>query len=89
MLSKKEPVFRKAIIPWYHSKTAYFMVIIFMLTVFLFGIAGISTAEEIAEYRGYIWVPVLLAGMSLIILISSAYRLIVRYLSRPSETSLE
>jgi hypothetical protein len=89
MLSKKEPVFRKVIIPWYHSKTAYIFVIILMLAVILFGMIGISVAGEIAEYRGYLWVPVLLAVLSAVILISATYRLIKRYLSRPLNTTLE
>jgi hypothetical protein len=41
MPSDKNPVFRKAVIPWYNSKTAYIIVIVFLLLVFLFAMVGI------------------------------------------------
>ena len=88
MLSKKDPVFRKAVIPWYRSSKAYVFAIIFLLMVFLFGIAGISVAREIEAYSGYTWVPVLLVVTSIIMIMTTAYRLIKRYITRTSENSL-
>lgn len=88
MPSKKDPVFRKAVIPWYRSRKVYIFAIIFMLLVFFFGIAGISVAREIEAYSGYIWVPVLLVVMSTVMIITTAYRLIKRYTTRKSEDSL-
>ncbi len=64
MLSDRSPVFRKAVIPWYHSKTAYGIAIAFMLLFFLFGIAGISVTREYEEYSSYIWVPAILVILS-------------------------
>ena len=51
MLSKKDPVFRKAVIPWYRSRKIYVFAIFFMLVVFLFGIAGIASIfwSEVAD----------------------------------------
>ena len=88
MLSKKDPVFRKAVIPWYRSSKVYVFAIIFLLTVFLFGIAGISVAREIEAYSGYLWVPVLLVATSTIMIITTAYRLIKRYITPTSQNSL-
>jgi hypothetical protein len=65
----KSPVFRKAIIPWYHSKTAYGMIIAIMLLVFLFGLAGISVAHANAQFNDHIWVPITLVVLSGFIII--------------------
>jgi len=88
MPSKKDPVFRKAVIPWYRSSKVYVFAIIFLLMVFLFGITGMSVAREIEAYSGYIWVPVLLVVTSAVMIITTAYRLIKRYSTRSSENSL-
>jgi len=88
MPSKKDPVFRKAVIPWYRSGKVYIFAIIFMLLVFFFGIAGISVAREIEAYSAYIWVPVVLVVMSTVMIITTAYRLIKRYTTRTSDDSL-
>jgi hypothetical protein len=88
MPSKKDPVFRKAVIPWYRSSKIYVFAIVFMLLVFSFGIAGISVAREIETYRDYIWVPVLLVVMSAVMVTTTTYRLIKRYTTRASKDSL-
>lgn len=88
MLSKKDPVFRKVVIPWYRSSKVYVFAIVFMLLVFLFGIAGISVAREIEAYNGYIWVPILLVAISAIMIIKTTYRLIKRYTARTSKDSI-
>jgi hypothetical protein len=82
MPSDKNPVFRKAIIPWYHSKTAYFFAVFSMLLVFLFGLAGISVAREIEKFKVYIWVPILLVVLSGALIITITTRLIRRYASK-------
>jgi hypothetical protein len=53
----------------------------------MFSIAGISVAREVPQYNGYVWVPVVLAIMSAIILLPAAFRLIKHYLARFSEKS--
>ena len=82
MHSDKSPVFRKAIIPWYHSKAVYGIAIAFMLFVFLFGLAGISVAREHEQYNGYIWVPIVLVVLSGAIVVLNIIRLIRRHASR-------
>ena len=75
----RNPLFRKAIVPWYDTEKACFTVIVFMLVVFLFGIAGILEVIEKIEYNEYIWVPVLLVAMSAGVIASTSIRLIKRY----------
>ena len=88
MPSKKDPVFRKAVIPWYRSSKIYLLAILFMLLVLLFGIAGISVAQDIEAYRGYIWVPVLLVAMSAFMIVTTIYRIIKRYVTRTSKNRI-
>jgi hypothetical protein len=79
MPADKNPVFRKVIIPWYKSTSAYIIMIVFMLVVILFALAGISVAREYPEYHGYVWVPAVLLAMSVAIIITTTVRLIKRY----------
>ena len=79
MPADKNPVFRKVIIPWYKSTSAYIIMIVLMLFVFLFALAGVSVAREYAEYQGYVWVPAVLLVMSVAIIITTTARLIKRY----------
>jgi hypothetical protein len=79
MPADKNPVFRKAVIPWYNSTTAYIIVILFMLLAILFAAAGLAVARENPDYQGYIWVPALLLAMSVAIIATTAIRLIKRY----------
>ena len=79
------PVFRKAIIPWYHSTNAYILVIIFMLGVFFFALTGISVARQSPSYRGYVWVPAVLLVMSAGMIITTTARLIKRYLHKSAK----
>ncbi len=88
MPSKKDPVFRKAVIPWYRSSKIYIFAIVIMLLVFLFGLAGISVAQDIEAYKGYIWVPSLLVAMSAFMIVTTTYRLIKRYTTRTSKERL-
>ena len=64
MPAEKNPVFRKAVIPWYKSTSVYIIMIIVMLVVFFFALTGIAVAREIPEYQGYIRVPDSPGGMA-------------------------
>jgi hypothetical protein len=79
MPADKNPVFRKAVIPWYNSTTAYVMVVLFMLLVVLFAIAGITVARENPAYQRFIWVPAVLLTLSIAVLTTTIIRLIKRY----------
>jgi len=85
MTIKPKPMFRKAIYPFYDSEKACIIILIIMLIIFLFGIAGISAAHEDAQHTGYTWVPALLSILSLAVFISTAVRLIRHYHDRISK----
>ncbi len=82
MPSEKNPVFRKPVIPWYQSKTAYGLTIAFMLFVFLVGLVGISVTREYETYKSYIWVPAVLVILSGSLIVTNIIRLIRRYTSK-------
>ena len=84
MPAEKNPVFRKAVIPWYNSTTAYIIVVVAMILVLLFAIAGITVARENPSYQGFIWVPAILLAMSVAVIASTTIRLIKRYTQKPS-----
>jgi len=84
MPSPKSPVFRKAIIPWYHSKAFCGITIALMILVMLFGFAGISVAHEHEQYNGYIWVPLILIALSGVVIAINVIRLIRQHTSRKS-----
>lgn len=84
-LDEQSPVFRRTIVPWYDSETACLLTLIFLFLVFLFGMAGIAVANEVAEYRPHLWVPVLLTAMSAGVIVSTTIRLIRRYMIYRSE----
>lgn len=75
----EKPIFRKIIVPWYDSGTACLFLILFMVLVFLFGIAGLSVSSEIVEYNDFIWVPILLILLSGWVAVSTMIRLIKRF----------
>ena len=85
MPSDKSPVFRKEIIPWYNSNTAYIILILFMLLVLLFASAGISVANGYPAYEGYVWVPIVLLVLSAGIIITTMARLIKRYFRKSAK----
>lgn len=75
----EKPIFRKIIVPWYDSETTCLLLILFMVLVFLFGIAGLSVSSEIIEYNDFIWVPILLILLSGWVVVSTMIRLIKRF----------
>lgn len=81
---KSKPIFRKVIYPFYDTETACSIIIIIMLLVFLFGITGIFVAQENAQYRAYIWVPILIVCLSLVVFLSELIRFIKHYIDRTS-----
>jgi len=75
----EKPIFRKIIVPWYDSETICFLLILFMVLVFLFGIVGLSVSSEIVEYNDCIWMPILLIVLSGWVIVSTVIRLIKRF----------
>ena len=81
----ERPIYRKLIVPWYDTKSACLIIIVFMLLVFLFGIAGISVAGDSAIQQGKFWLPILLVVMSAGTIISTVIRMVKRFRYRFSK----
>ena len=84
MSQDKNPVFRKAIIPWYDSSRICWTLIGFLIAVVLFGGAGIDAALSSPAYATYVWVPLLLVILGLGVIASILIRLLRRYLDNMS-----
>lgn len=80
-LDHKNPVYRKIMVPWWDSDIPCMIVIFFMFLVFLFGLIGISVAYASTEYRAFVWVPALIAGLSAAVIFTTLVRLVRRYLA--------
>ncbi len=76
----QNPLFRKVIVPWYDSEAVCGFVIFLMFIVFLFSLSGVSVARKTFEYHEMVWVPVLLLIMSGGVIVSTAFRMIRRYI---------
>jgi len=63
---------------WHDTNGVYIAAVIFSLAVLLFSVAGIVVAKTDPGFGPYAWVPELLAVMSLVVLVSSATRLVRR-----------
>lgn len=74
------PVFRKVIVPWYDTKEVCYTLIAFMTLVLLFSGTGISVALVNPAYQAYLWVPLLLIILSLVVIFSCIRQLISLYM---------
>jgi uncharacterized membrane protein len=72
------PFFRKAIVPWYDADALCVAFIVLTVLAMLFGFLGIYVAQGRADYREHLWVPMLLAGLSAGVAVSTAVRMIRR-----------
>ena len=82
-----KPVYRRVISPWYDSEPVCFWVIGLMLGAFLFACAGIAVATSHPAWSVYLWVPMLLALLSVGVLFTTTSRLIKRFMKKRSEES--
>ena len=80
--SNSNPLFRKAVSPWYDSNLACWLSLAFLLIVVLFAVLGIMVARQYRAYHVYQWVPWLLLVPSALVLLSVAWRLVGRYFER-------
>lgn len=81
MKLKQNPLFRRIITPWWDADGVCLLVIYFMIAVVYFSMAGIVTAVEYPEFRGYIWLPILLWVLSMAVILSIGHRLVSRRLA--------
>jgi uncharacterized membrane protein len=72
------PLFRRIIIPWYDSPLLCWILLLSMLVLLFFSVSGILVAENDPAYRRFIWVPVVLLVLSLLMIWSVSNRLIRR-----------
>lgn len=78
MKSRGNPLFRKIIVPWYDADLVCYAVIVFSLVTLAFSVCGVLAAQEVEEKSGVVWVPLLLAGLSLFLAASTLFRLVRR-----------
>lgn len=76
----QNPTFRRAIIPWYDSEPACYIMGSLMALVVIFSLTGIYTAGLTREYHSYIWVPILLFILSATVCIIITVRLVSHYI---------
>jgi len=74
----QNPFFRKAIIPWHDSTLSCWIFIVICLFTLIFAVIGINVACANQEYAGFVWLPALMALLSLFILIKILIKLIMR-----------
>ena len=72
------PLFRRAIIPWYDSTALCWVLVVAMVVLVIFSITGIMVARSNPHYNGFTWVPCVLLLLSLITALSISWRLIQR-----------
>lgn len=76
------PLFRRAIVPWHDSTLTCWVVMVAMVVNVLFSWAGIVVALAEPLYHSYLWVPVTLLMLSLLVCFSIAFRLLGRYVNQ-------
>ena len=72
------PSFRRVIPPWYDTDALCWAVLLLMSVVVLFALAGVSVALSHPAFFGHLWLPLLLAAMSLSVLVATALRMFRR-----------
>ncbi len=82
MILDPNPIYRKVIIVWYDSEAACFLTLIFLLAVFIFAYLGIQVALDTLDYRKYVWIPGVVAGLSVGVMVSITVRLVRRFLQQ-------
>jgi len=65
----QSPFFRKTITSWYDSNFVCQTIIITMIFIFVFAIAGIIVGSGNPYFKEHVWFPALLAFLSLILVI--------------------
>jgi len=79
---QRNPVFRRAIIPWYDAKVSCLITVFAMGFVFCFGSVGISVIAENADYTKHLWIVLLILLLSMAVIVSIAIRLTRRHIDQ-------
>jgi hypothetical protein len=75
---EKSPIYRKVIIPWYDSDALCFAMIVFLIFICSFSIAGVFVALETLQFHRETWLPVLLFLLSFYVCVSASVRFVLR-----------
>ena len=67
--------YRTRITPWHDSDPACWILVLFSSVVFFFSLIGIDAASGSPEYRACLWMPLILGGLALFILINVLVRM--------------
>lgn len=70
----QNPFFRKAITSWYDSNFACWTIIILMIFVFIFAIAGVIVGSGNPSFQEHVWFPGFLAFLSFFLAIKIFFR---------------
>lgn len=74
----QNPYFRRTITSWYDSTFACWLLIITMLVVFVFALAGIMVASGEPDFDKHVWFPGFLAFLSGFLVVKVYIRLRAR-----------
>ncbi|MBF0228485.1 MAG: hypothetical protein HQK63_02655 [Desulfamplus sp.] len=69
---------RRIITPWYESYLVSFMLILCSTSIFIFAIIGLTIAISTEGFHRYSWFPLVLAGLSCVIIIGVLFRIVRR-----------
>ncbi|MBW2368206.1 MAG: hypothetical protein JRH15_10000 [Deltaproteobacteria bacterium] len=79
MRLEQPPLFRRVFIPWYAADIACLLTAGFAVMVILFAAIGVSAAFAVTQYVDFVWVPVSLILLGLLLLLSVIFRLLRRH----------
>jgi len=74
----QSPFYRTVITPWYDSNPACYILVFFLSVVLLFAGVGIWVAATRIEFAAFLWFPVMLAGMSALVMGKICFRVVNR-----------
>jgi membrane protein DedA with SNARE-associated domain len=75
------PLFRRAITPWYDGAFACLVLMAAMLIAVAFGAIGIAVARDTPEFQDHEWIPWLIMVAALLVFFSVTVRVVRRRLS--------
>jgi len=73
------PLFRRIIMPWYDSPPMCWALLLAMIALMLFSMAGIAVARENHGFGRYIWVPWVLFYLCFFVGCSLVVRMLRRH----------
>jgi ABC-type Na+ efflux pump permease subunit len=75
------PLFRRAVTPWYDGTSASLVLMVATLMAIAFGAIGIDVARGVPDFQSHVWVPWLLLASAVLVFLSVTLRVVQRRLS--------